>query len=487
MADYEDSPLYKIMHPQSIALWGASNNPLPMGSIQLTQLRALGFEGEIYPMHRTESEVMGLRAYARVADIPGPVDLACLLLPTEVVPDVLEECGNAGIKSAIVVTAGFSESGPDGKQLENRIVQIARKHGICFIGPNCIGVVNPRHKLNITFCPYEEPPGFIGMASQSGSFVTQMFVHLEKFGLGFSQAFSVGNEGMIDITDCLEYLGHCPDTKVIGLYIEGIRRGRKFCRVAREVSKSKPIVAFYVGGSESGSHAALSHTGALAGSDDVYDGIFRQCGIIRAWSIEELFDLCYVLGSQPLPAGDRLAILTHSGGPGATAADSAERCGLELAKLSPATVESIRPLVPRTASIRNPVDLTFAKNYSDYMGKLPGLILSDQGVDLLFIYCLIPQARVFGVVQSRVNDYAQAAALAEKYIKVQCQSAAQLAATYGKPVAGATFCTRSELFVRELQDLGFPCLPSPERAVNALAALARYSQSRKRLIAEDKG
>ena len=487
MADFNNSPLYRIMHPRSIAIWGASNNPLPMGSIQLTQLLALGFEGAIYPMHRTETEVMGLRAYSRVADIPGPVDLACLVLPTDVVPDTLEECGKAGIKSAIVVSAGFGEAGPDGKQLENRVVQIARKYGICFLGPNCIGVVNPRQKFNITFCPYDASPGFIGMASQSGSFVTQMFVHLEKFGVGFSQAFSVGNEAMTDLTDCLEYLGQCPDTKVIGLYIEGIRRGREFFRVARKVSKTKPIVAFYVGGSKSGSRAALSHTGALAGSDDLYEGIFRQCGIIRAKSIEELFDLCYVLGSQPLPRGKRLAILTHSGGPGATASDSADRCGLELAGLSPATVEALKPLVPRTASIRNPVDLTFAKSYSDYMGKLPSLILADEAVDLLFLYCLIPQERVLDVVQGRINDPAQALALTEKYIKDQCQAAAQLAATYGKPVVGATFCTRSELFVRELQDRGFPCLPSPERAVNALAALARYSQNRKALILEDEG
>jgi acyl-CoA synthetase (NDP forming) len=289
----------------------------------------------------------------------------------------------------------------------------------------------------------------------------------------------VGNEAVTDIVDCLEYLGQCPNTKVITLYIEAIRRGREFVRVASEVSKVKPIIAYYVGGSTAGSRAGLSHTGALAGPDPLYDGAFKQSGIIRAYSIEEMFDFAYVLGSQPLPKGNGIGILTHSGGPGAAASDTADRCGLQLTEFSAATQEKLRPLVPGTASIRNPVDITFARNYSDYTETMPRILLEDDGVDAMFMYCLMPHRRVIDtVIATRVGDAENAAALADEYVKNQCAALANLCSTHRKPVVGGTFVTRSELFVRELQDRGFPCLPSPERAVRALAALVNYARWR---------
>jgi acetate---CoA ligase (ADP-forming) subunit alpha len=477
MKNFENNPLYKIMHPRSIAFWGASTNSMSMGSIQLANLLSMGFEGEVYPIHPKDKEINGLKAYSKISDVPGKTDLAILILPTGVVPGVLEECGLSGIKKAIIVSAGFSEKeGREGKLLQKELVDIAKRYGMTFVGPNCIGVINPSFKLNTTFFPYDAKPGFIGMASESGSFITQMFVHLAKFNLGFSQGFSLGNEAMVDLTDCIEYLAHCPATKVIALYIEGIRRGRRFVEVARRVSKIKPIVAFYVGGSKAGGRAGLSHTGAMAGPDHLYEGIFRQCGIIRAHSIEELFDFCYVLGSQPLPKGNRLGILTHSGGPGAAAADSAERSGLELSELTPSTAEALAPMVPNTASIKNPVDLTFAKNYSDYMATLPRILLKDENIDLLFIYCLMPHQRVISVILGSGMDTSQASEFAQQYIKNQSSITSSLASESGKPVVGGSFCDRTELFVRELQDYGMPVLPSPERAVSALGALYRYSR-----------
>jgi acetate---CoA ligase (ADP-forming) subunit alpha len=471
MKEFLDNPLYQIMHPKSIAFWGASNNPLGMGTVQLSSLMALGFEGSVFPMHPREVEVMGLKAYMHAKDLPIVPDLAIFVLPTAVVPDILEECGEAGIKRAIIVSAGFGEMGSEGRELQNRLVEIARKYGMVFVGPNCIGVVNPHHKLNTTFLPYEASPGFIGMASQSGSFITQMFVHLEKFGIGFSQGFSVGNEALVDITDCIEYLGKCPDTKVIALYIEAIRRGRDFFRVAREVSKIKPIVAFYVGGSESGKKAALSHTGAMAGPDPLYSGIFKQAGIIRAATIEELFDLCLVLGSQPVPKGDKIAILTHSGGPGAAAAD--------------ATVDSLKKLVPHTASVSNPVDLTFNRNPSDYTKAMPRVILKDDNVDSLFMYLLIPVQRVMQAIAATGADPENAALLADIYIDGQCSAVAELSTDFGKPLIGASFCTREEPFIRKLQDHGVPVLTSPERAVRAMGALAEYARARKAILEQD--
>jgi acyl-CoA synthetase (NDP forming) len=478
----ESSPLYQMMHPKSIAFWGASSNPTGMGSVQLSQLLAAGFEGSVYPIHPKESEIKGLKAYAHIADVPETVDLGVFVLPTKVVPEVLEECGKAGLKRVIVVSAGFGEKGSEGKQMQQHLVDIAREYGITFLGPNCIGVVNPHWKLNTTFFPYDACAGYIGMASQSGSFITQMFVHLEKLGIGFSQGFSVGNEGMVDITDCLEYLGNCPNTKVIALYIEGIRRGREFVRVAKEVSKKKPIVAYYVGGSQSGSRAALSHTGVLAGPDKLYDGMFKQVGIIRASTIEELFDYCCVLGSQPLPKGNRIAVLTHSGGPGAAAADTAERNGLMLADFSQATVQAVGELVPHTASVRNPVDLTFNRNPMDYTETIPRILLRDEHVDGLFIYVLMPFLRIAQTMESMGNEAGEAVNMAREFVMANVNALQTLSEEFGKPVVGGSFCTRQEMINQKLQDAGFPVLSSPERAVKALAALVTYANMRKRLV-----
>jgi acetate---CoA ligase (ADP-forming) subunit alpha len=474
-----DHYLYKMMHPKSIAFWGASSNPMAMGSVQLAQLLDLGFEGPVYPMHPRDEIVAGKKAYKHCSELPEVPDLAVLILPTRVVAETLEECGKAGIKSVIIVSAGFGEAGAEGKEQQNKLVGIAKTYGMHFLGPNCIGIVNSHHKLNTTFFPYDAAPGFIGMASQSGSFITQMFVHLEKFGLGFSQGFSVGNEAMIDICDCIEYLSHCPETKVIGVYIEAIRRGRDFFRVAKEASKIKPVVAFYVGGSESGKKAALSHTGALAGPDLLYDGIFKQCGVIRAYSLEELFDYCFTLGTQPLPAGNDTAILTHSGGPGAEAADSCERNGLKLADLSAQTREKLLNYMPHTASISNPIDMTFAKNPEDYTAILPGILLEDPNIQSLFMYLLLPMHRILQTLKNVTPDPVQAQELGRQYIEKQCRRIADLKDKYGKPVVGGSFCTREEPFVRVLQDYGVPVLPSPSRAMKALSALAKYAEFRR--------
>ncbi len=476
MIEYEESPLYRIMHPRSVAFWGASSNPMGMGSVQMSSLLALGFEGPVYPVHPKEREIQGLKAYASIADVPGPVDLAVLVIPTRIVPDILEQCGKAGVKGAIVTTAGFGEKGEEGKAAQQRMVEISEKYDLKLLGPNCLGAVNTAENLNTTFLQYVAPPGFIGMASQSGSFVTQMFSYLNGFGLGFSQAISVGNEAAIDLTDCIEYLGQCPETKVIALYVETIRRGAEFIKVAKEVSRIKPIVAYYVGGSEAGRNAALSHTGALAGPDELYDGIFNQCGIIRSESIAELFDICWLLGAQPLPKGDKIALLTHSGGPGASAADAADRRGLTLAQFSEKTKERLLELVPHTASIANPVDLTFDRKPQDYVETLPGILLEDHGVDSLFIYLMSPPPRIVKNFMAMFDDPEQAKAMAKQFLKSQCKSLAALPSKYGKPVVGGTFSPMSDPFMQQLQERGVVVLPSPERAVTALSAQARYAK-----------
>ena len=222
----EESPLYSIANPKSIAFFGASNNISAMGTNLLLSVRSIGFEGAIYPVHPKESEVQGLRAYRSVMDLPNAPDLAVVVLPTRIVNRALEECGQKGIKHVIVVSGGFKEIGGEGDELERELVEIAHRYGIRILGPNGLDVANPHQRLNTTFIPHEGPAGFIGLASQSGSFITQMFNYLSRFGLGFSTALSVGNEADIDLIDCIEYLGACPNTKVIALYIEGLKRGK---------------------------------------------------------------------------------------------------------------------------------------------------------------------------------------------------------------------------------------------------------------------
>ncbi|MEA3361317.1 MAG: CoA-binding protein [Thermodesulfobacteriota bacterium] len=484
----KESPLYPIVNPKSIAFFGASNNFSAMGTSQFNSLRDLGFKGNIYPVHPKEEKVQNFKAYKSVLDLPEVPDLAVLVVPTKIVSKLLEECGLKGIKNAIIVSGGFREVGREGGDREKELVAIANKYGIRFLGPNCIGVANPYQKLNTTFLRYLGDPGFIGMASQSGSFVTQMFNYLSRFSLGFSTAFSVGNEANVDIVDCLEYLGACPNTKVIALYIEGIRRGRKFVEMARSIIPYKPIVVLYVGGSEAGRQAGFSHTGALAGPDQLYDGMFHQSGVIRAYSVGELFDMCWVLGRLPKPRGPRVVIQTHSGGPGAAAADSCGREGLELPALSQNTVKKLAPLVPNTGSIHNPVDITFTKNPMDYFSDIPQILLEEDNIDILLVYFLVPSQMVNRALERMGLSKDQVIEKSAKFIDAQCKSIARLIETYNKPVVGFTFRSIQEDFTKSLINQGVPVFEGPERAVRALKASVKYSHLREEaLISTSKG
>ena len=389
-----ESPLYRIANPRSIAMFGASNNLTAMGTNLLMSIKSIGFEGRIYPVHPKEKEVLGLRAYSHARDLPETPDLAVMVLPTHIVSETMEACGQKGVRSAIVVTAGFKEVGSDGVAMEKELVRVVRKYGITLLGPNCIGVANPHGKLNTTFMEHEGKPGFIGMASQSGSFVTQLFDYLSIYGLGFSTAFSVGNEAVTDIVDCMEYLAACPHTKVIALYIEAIRRGRAFMEAARSIVPHKPIVAFYVGGSEAGRRAGRSHTGAMAGPDNLYEAVFEQCGIIRARNVTELFDFCWALGALPPTSGRGVFVQTNSGGPGAAAADACGRAGLHLPPLSEKTRERLADIIPHTASVANPVDLTFTKNPRHYWKEIPEALLDDENCEALLMYLLIATSKI---------------------------------------------------------------------------------------------
>jgi acyl-CoA synthetase (NDP forming) len=381
-----------------------------------------------------------------------------------------------------VVSGGFSEVGSHGVELEKRLLAIAERFGIRFLGPNCLGVANPHHQFNMTFLPFEGRPGFIGLASQSGSLITQMFGYLDRLGLGFSTGISVGNEADMDIVDCMEYLAACPNTRVIALYIESIRRGRAFIDLAHDIVASKPIVAFYAGGSEAGKRASFSHTGAMAGPDSLYDGVFRQCGVIRADSIPELFDFCWVLGNSLRPNGNRVIIQTHSGGPGAAAADACSRNGLELPQFSEKTLEKLVPLVPHTGSVDNPVDLTFSKKPMDYFADVPDVLLGETAADTLLIYFLTPRQMIRRAIESMDISPDQIPELTEKLFDDQAESLLSLIKTHRKPILGFTFQNHNNMFIQKLIGQGLPVFPSPERAARAAAALVNYGNTLKKFL-----
>ena len=475
-----ESPLYPIANPRSIAIFGASNNFIRMGSIILSSIEVLGFEGSIYPIHLTEKEVRGHRAYASVMDLPEIPDLAIIVLPTDIVCRTMEECGRRGIKHAIVVSGGFREAGPDGARMQKELEAIARDYGIRFLGPNCLGVANPHLKFNPTPIQAEGSPGFVGLASQSGSFITQMFNYLYRHGLGFSTAFSVGNEANIDIVDCLEYLGVCPHTKVIAVYIEGISRGRNFIETAKAITPHKPIVALYVGGSETGRRAGLSHTGSIAGPDEIYEGMFKQCGIIRAQTLTELFDFALALGRLPRSKGNRVIIQTHSGGPGAAAADSCGRAGLSLPSLSTKTVEKLRPLIPHTASTQNPVDMTFSKNHADDFHKIPEILLQEENADMLLVYFLSPTIFIERAMKNMGVPPETIPQEMNKMIDEHANAFFSLTKTQDKPIIGYTYRSLDDSMIRILLDLGMPIYEDPERAAKSIAALIQYYKKRDR-------
>jgi acyl-CoA synthetase (NDP forming) len=478
----KESPLYPIANPRSIVFFGASNRITSMGTNLLASIQGLGFEGAIYPVHPSEKQVRNLKAYRSVLDLPEVADLAVLVLPTHIVAQTVEECGKKGIRRAIIVSGGFKEVGGEGVGQEQRLREIADKYAIRFLGPNCIGVANPHYNLNTTFLPHEGAPGYIGMASQSGSLVTQMFNYLSRYSLGFSTAFSVGNEANIDIVDCLEYLGACPHTRVIALYIEAIKRGRTFVEMARAIVPRKPIVALYVGGSETGKRASLSHTGAMAGPDLLYDGVFRQSGILRAQSVTELFDFCWALGALPIPKGRKVVIQTHSGGPGAAAADACGRAGLELPPLSLETLEKLDALLPHTSSRNNPVDLTFIKNPLQYLIHIPKVLIEDSNVDILLIYFLTVAKVVRRALEQMGIPEDQILQQTGKLMDEQCESVVRLMHNSEKILVGFTYRSLEDPFIRGLLQQGVPVFPEPTRAARALKALLDYSTLRGKML-----
>ncbi|WP_243664138.1 acetate--CoA ligase family protein [Rhodothermus marinus] len=346
-----------IFRPRSVAVIGASERPGSVGRTLLWNLISNPFGGTVYPVNPKRTNVLGIRAYPSVKDIPEPVDLAVIATPAPTVPGVVQECVEAGVKGAVIISAGFKEIGEEGRRLEEQILAIARKGGMRIIGPNCLGVMRPVTGLNATFASTMARPGTVGFISQSGALLTSILDWSLEENVGFSAFISIGS--MLDVGwgDLIYYLGSDPYTKSIILYMESIGDARSFLSAAREVALQKPIIVIKAGRTEEAARAALSHTGSLAGSDEVLSAAFRRTGVLRVDSIADLFYMAEVLAKQPRPEGPRLTILTNAGGAGVLATDALVQGGGQLAELSEETKKKLDEFLPPQWSHGNPVDI----------------------------------------------------------------------------------------------------------------------------------
>jgi acetate---CoA ligase (ADP-forming) len=476
-----DNPLHLLLNPKSVAIAGASNNPMKMGTLQALSLLKDGYRGKFYPVHPTEKTVLGHPAYASPRDLPEVPDLAMLVVPTAHVVPLLEDFGKIGTKRAIIISAGFKETGPSGRALEERLQEIAATYGIRFLGPNCMGILNTAVSLNLTVAELEKRPGSLGMASQSGTYITQTLAYLRERGIRFSKAISCGNEANINVIDALEYLGEDEQTKAIILYIEGIRDGRRFIETAQRITPHKPVLAQYVGGSIAGARAGLSHTGALAGPDFLYDGVFRQAGIIRCRSIEDLYAHGWVHATQPPLRGRRLAVVTNSGGPGTAISHNADQGGMTVPRFSDALQARIRPLIPPHAAGANPVDLTFHLDMHVLATTIPQLIMESGEVDGLVLHGAMNSGfmkMVYSHVSGLMGNISRQTFL-EK-VAMDMTTAVELPRKYGLPLVISSFFGREDDNTSLYMDNDIPVFDSPEKAARGMVSLLRHMEIRGR-------
>ena len=384
--------LDNFFSPKSIAIIGASRTPGKVGYDILKNIIQYGYTGAVYPINPNASEILGRKSYPSLHDVPDKIDLAVVVVPSKNVIEIIGQCGEKKIDSAIVITAGFKESGIEGARLENELISKAGEAGVRFIGPNCLGIIDTHSKVNASFASGMPTKGSIGFFSQSGALCLAVLDRALPDEIGFSKFISMGNKADISDTDIMIALAEDENTKVILGYIEGIRDGKKFMEVASQISKKKPLIILKSGITSSGAKAAASHTGALAGREAAFDSAFKQSGIIRAHTINELFNYALAFANQPLPRGPYVAIITNSGGPGILAADACDKSDLQLIPLYKDIVDELRSFLPPVASFYNPIDI-LGDSGADRYEKALNTVLKDERINGVMIL-LTPTAVV---------------------------------------------------------------------------------------------
>ena len=386
------SDLAPFFSPEGVAIIGASTNPRKLSHGILKNLASYGYQGGIYPVNPKADEILGLKSYPDIADVPDPVDLAVIVLPAPMTPSVLRACGERGIKAVVIISGGFREVGGKGVKLEEESRQIAEHYGMRIIGPNCVGTLDLHTGLNTTFIEGVPATGSIGFLSQSGAVCGGVVDYIADKHIGFSHFASLGNELDVDETDMIAYFGDHPKVKVIAAYVEGIQDGEKFLQIASQVSRKKPIVLLKAGRTDAGAKAVSSHTGSLAGAYAAYQAAFKQAGVIEVGDIAALFDVAWALSCQPLPGGNDVAIFTNAGGPAALASDSLAANGFGLAEISKEKQKQLAEKLNPSAQVANPVDMLGGAEPAEFAHCLSTL-LDDSKVDV-FLPMLVPQSLV---------------------------------------------------------------------------------------------
>jgi acetate---CoA ligase (ADP-forming) len=387
-----ENSLVPFFSPKGVAVIGASSNPNKLSYGIFKNLSQYGYQGSVYPVNPNAREILGLKCYADIRDVPDPVDLAVSVVVAGMTPDVLEACGQRGIRAVTIISGGFREVGEEGAILEEKCLRIAKEYGMRLIGPNCVGTMDLHSGLNTTFIYGVPDTGHIAFLSQSGAICGGIVDYVRGKGIGFSNFSSLGNEADVSETDVIEYLASDPNTRVITAYVEAIRNGRKFLDTVGCVSRIKPVVILKAGKTSAGARAVSSHTGSIAGSSAAYKTAFYQSGAIEVDTVSDLFDVALGLDSQPLPQGNRVVIITNAGGPAALASDSLSSNGLQLASIGEAARVNLRAHLNPSAQVSNPIDMLGGAEPADF-GMALGQVLNDPDVDAV-VPILVPQALI---------------------------------------------------------------------------------------------
>ncbi|MCX8197920.1 MAG: CoA-binding protein [Candidatus Micrarchaeota archaeon] len=444
-----------VFNPSSIAVIGASREPNKIGHVIVKNFIDGGFAGKVYPVNPNAEEILGLRAYRSVLDIKEKVDSAVVAVPAVHVASVLEDCGKKGIKGVVLITGGFSEVGK--REEEEKIAAIANRYDIALIGPNCMGVITPATRVDSVFLPIYKlgrpRVGGISFISQSGAVGGCIVDLAARAGIGMSKFVSYGNAAVINECDLLEYLAYDKETEIIVAYLEGVKDGKRFLKVAKKITRKKPIVVIKAGKSQAGAEAAKSHTGSLAGSAEAYSAAFKQASLIEAQTLEQLFDFAKIF-DQVLPCGNRVGIITNGGGMGVLATDSLEEEGLQLANLSEETKKSLSAALPPYANIRNPLDIIGDADSHRYEVAINAM-MKDENIDIILLIILF---QTVGIDSSVVNIAIRASDQRKKPIIAVC--------------TGGEY---TEMHKRILESYGVPSYSSPSSAMRAISKFMQYA------------
>ncbi|HAM41357.1 MAG TPA: GNAT family N-acetyltransferase [Candidatus Omnitrophica bacterium] len=453
--------LRPFFHPTSVAVVGASRDPSSIGYRILDALLMHQYEGAVYPVNPKASSVRSIRAYPSVRELPEPVELAIVVVPKDAVLGVVEECAARGVRALIVISAGFSEVGAEGRALQQRVVEAARGAGMRLIGPNCLGVINtdPSVRMNASFSPWYPPHGRVAMMSQSGALGIAILALANQMQLGLSQFVSVGNKADVSGNDLLQYWEQDPATDVILLYLESFGNPRRFSRIARRVSRVKPIVAVKSGRTHAGQRAAGSHTAALASSDVAVEALFHQTGVIRADTLEELFELAAALSSQPLPNGRRVVIVTNAGGPGILCADACEAGGVEVVELSDDTTRRLAEVLPKAASLSNPVDMIASATPEQFRQTIASVLSAPEVDALVVIYIPVGVALTNAILEGMRTGIREG----------------RQGVGAGKPILACLMGDDGRLERLTVDDERIPTYVFPESPARVLSRVARYA------------